>query len=66
MGLFDKRKITRVKCLGIRTAENTGIFATYNSAVYAIVIEYDDGTRELEEISGKQMVKYLQYIDMDK
>lgn len=66
MGLFDKREIKRVKCLGIRTAENTGVFATYNSAVYAILIEYTDGSRELDEISGKQMYKYLQYIDMDK
>lgn len=69
MGLFKaqvKKEIAKVKVLGVRTAENTGIFATYNSAVYCVLIEHTDGTRVVDECSAKDMTKYLDYIDMDK
>lgn len=67
MGLFNKpesKQIAKVKVLGVRTAENTGIFATYNSAVYCVLVEYNDGTRAVDECSAKGMEKYLSYIDM--
>ena len=67
MGLFKRTKeIKKVKVLGVRTAENTGIFATYNSAVYCVLVEFKDGTRAVDECSAKEMSQYLNYIDMDK
>ena len=69
MGLLSgtsSKKIYTVKVLGVRTAENTGFFATYNSAVYCVLIEYEDGTRAIDECSAKDMMKkYVYYIDMD-
>ena len=69
MSLFkkpEKKETSKVKVLGVRTAENTGVFATYNSAVYCVLVEHIDGTRMVDECSAKEMVKYLDYIDIDK
>ena len=69
MGLFSMKptqEIAKVKVLGVRTAEETKVFATYNSAVYCVLVEYTDGTRALDECDAKGMSKYLDYIDIDQ
>lgn len=69
MGLFSQKQppkeINRVKLLGLRKMDNSGALATYNSTLYSLLIEYTDGSRELKELVGKDMQKYLMYINMD-
>lgn len=69
MGLFSQKQppkeINRVKLLGLRKMDNSGALATYNSTLYSLLIEYADGSRELKELVGKDMQKYLMYINMD-
>ena len=70
MALFGKneaRTISRVKLLGIRTAEQTKVLATYNSTLYCFLVEYDNGDRAiLEYHAGDKEIKELLYmIDMD-
>lgn len=63
----EVKKIRKVKCLGVRTGEETRVLATYNSAVYCMLVEYSDGSRELieGEAKSKDIKKLLQYIDMN-
>lgn len=65
MGLISSIKISRVKVLGVRTAHETKVLATYNSSIYCILIEHADGSRELKECTTKEMTPYIKYIDMD-
>ena len=58
------RKIQAVKVLGVRTAEETKILATYNATVYCLLIQYSDGSRSLFECNTKEMAKYIDYIAM--
>lgn len=55
-------QIERVRVLGVRTAEQTKVLATYNSSVYCLLILYTNGNRELVEVPAEKMKKYLQYI----
>lgn len=69
MALFQKQAqpqkiIAKVKVLGIRTAMQTKTFYEENSTQYSILVLYTDGTRELLELSSKQMTNYINYIDM--
>lgn len=70
MGLFSSmqqrgdREIVLVKVLGVRTAEETKVMATYNSTLYCLMVVYDDGSRELSEVNSAQMKRYLQYIQI--
>ena len=63
MALFRRNPI-RAIVLGVRTAEQTKVLATYNSSVYSLLVEYDDGFREILELSLKDMRPYLQLIPM--
>lgn len=65
MGILKGVSVNRVKVLGVRTAEETKVLATYNSSIYCILIEYGDGRRELKECTTKEMASYIKYIDMD-
>lgn len=56
-------KLVSVKVLGVRTAEQTKVLATYNSTIYCIMLVYSDGSRSLEEVDAKKMAKYLPYIE---
>lgn len=58
------KKIERVHVLGIRTMEQTKVLATYNSSIYAIIIVYSNGERELKECTAKEMEKYIDYIEL--
>ena len=53
--------------MGIRTAEQTKVLATYNSTLYCFLVEYDNGDRAiLEYHAGDKEIKELLYmIDMD-
>lgn len=67
MGLFSGsqgKSISVVKVLGVRTAEETKVMATYNSTVYCILIVYSDDSRELLEVDSRSMKKYLAYIEV--
>lgn len=59
-----KPKIKSAKVLGVRTAEQTKILATYNYTVYSILIIYEDDTREVIECDGdsaefKELLPYM-------
>lgn len=56
------KQIERVRVLGVRTAEQTKVLATYNSTIYCILILYTNGQREMKECNSKEMEKYLDYI----
>lgn len=60
--MFGVKKLEKVKVFGVRTAHETKVFATYNSTVYCCMFMYSDGSRELKELSTKEMSKYVQYI----
>lgn len=62
MAFKSLRRIASVHVLGIRTAEQTKVFATYNSSIYSILIIYDNGDREITECDIKEMEKYINYI----
>ena len=66
MGLFSSSKqITKVKVLGIRTAEQTKILATYNSSLYCLLVLYSDNSRELVECESKEFEKkYINYVEI--
>ena len=65
MGFFSgPKEIARVNVLGVRTSEETKVLSTVNFGTYSILIEYTDGSRELKEISGREMKQYLPYIPM--
>ena len=56
---------SRIRCvvvLGVRTAEQTKVIATYNSTVYCLMVEYENGSRNLVECDTKEMKKYLPYV----
>lgn len=70
MGLLNDLKnpkppegLVRVKVLGVRTAEETKVMATYNSTIYCCLLMYADGHRELTEVDGNGMKRYLALID---
>lgn len=72
MGLFDRKKsepspVVKVKLMGVRTAENTGVMATYNSTLYCFLLQRADGSRELVEYShkDKELADLLPLIPMD-
>ena len=60
--MFGAKKIQAVKVLGVRTAEETKVLATYNSSVYCCLVIYNDGSRELVEVPHKKMGQYVPYI----
>nr|DAQ51716.1 MAG TPA: HIF-1 alpha peptide bound to-peptide complex, tumor suppressor, cancer.0A [Caudoviricetes sp.] len=67
MPLFQKKQIQRVKCLGVRTAEETKVLATYNSTIYCFLIEYTDRSRAIKEYgaSDRALQELLPYISMN-
>lgn len=56
------KKIEAVKVLGVRTAEETKILFTHNSSVYCCLFVYSDGSKEVKELSTKEINKVAQYI----
>lgn len=65
MALFSSSKTAvRAMVLGVRTAEQTKVLATYNSAMYSLLVEYNDGSREILELDAKGMAPYLSLIRM--
>lgn len=68
MGLFgnkDVKRVVRAKVIGVRTAENSGMLTTYNYGVYSLLIEYDNGARDIVEakLGSKEMAFYIDYIE---
>lgn len=67
MGFFGTKTngIKRIKIVGVRTAQQTKVMATYNYGIYSLLIEFTDGHRELveEEADGRNMKAYLPYIE---
>lgn len=66
MGFFYSApaNISRVNVIGVRTAMDTKVLATYNSTVYCLLIEFTDGSRDVVEVSARQLKPYLPYIPM--
>lgn len=62
MGFLSAGRIQCVVVLGVRTAEQTKVIATYNSSVYCLMVEYEDGSRKLVECNAKEMERYLPYV----
>ena len=69
MGIFSMKpkEISRVKFMGVRTAQETKILATYNGSMYCFLIEYTDGTRSIAEYGAKDkaLQEILQFINID-
>ena len=70
MALFGKKEvktISKVKLLGVRTAEQTKVLGTVNSTLYCFLVEYTDGDRAILEYgpSDKEINELLYKIDMD-
>ena len=65
MGIFTSKKIVRTLIVGVRMAQDTKVFATYNYGMYSFVVEYDNGIRELVEVKGNdpKVKEYLMYLD---
>lgn len=65
MGIFTMN-VSRVKVLGIRTAMQSKAFSEVNYGVYTLLIEYNDGHREIVEVDRlSALQKYANYIEMD-
>lgn len=60
--MFLSKKLETIKILGVRTAHETKVLATYNSSVYCCLFVYSDGSREVKELSTKEINKVAQYI----
>lgn len=67
MGFFGTKTdgISRIKIVGVRTAQQTKVMATYNYGIYSLLIEYTDGHRGLVEVEAdsRDMKTYLPYIE---
>lgn len=65
MGIFTSKKIVRTLIVGVRMAQDTKVFATYNYGMYSFVVEYDNGSREIVEVKGNdpKVKEYLMYLD---
>lgn len=61
---FGSKTAVRAMVLGVRTAEQTKVLATYNSTMYSLLVEYSDGSREIMELDAKEMKPYLKLIRM--
>lgn len=44
--------IRKVKVLGVRTAEETKVFATYNYSIYSLLVIYKNGRQQVLETRG--------------
>ena len=70
MGLFglgtkyNGKEVDAVKMVGVRTAEQTKIMATYNFGIYSFLVRYKDGTVEMaeEKYNSQGMKVLMQYI----
>lgn len=62
--LVPQRLIKSVKVLGIRTGLETRILATYNVSIYSLLVEYEDGKKEVVECQADsdEFKKYAPYI----
>lgn len=56
------KPIVAVKVLGVRMAEETKFISTVNSTMYCCLFIYEGGSRDLAELTSKEMKKYLQYV----
>ena len=62
---YNGKKVARVKVIGVRTAEQTKIMATYNFGIYSLLVQYEDGTCEIaeEQINSHGMKTLLQFVE---
>lgn len=63
--LYNGKKVKRAKVVGVRTAEETRIMATYNYGIYSFLVQYEDGTVELveEQMKSNGMKTLLQFVE---
>lgn len=63
--LYNGKKVQRVKVIGVRTAEETKIMATYNYGVYSFLVQYEDGTVEIaeEQMKSAGMKTLLRFVE---
>lgn len=61
---FGSKTAVKAMVLGVRSAEQTKVLATYNSTMYSLLVEYSDGSREIMELDAKEMKPYLKLIRM--
>ncbi len=65
--MFPDDNIDAVKVLGIRTGQETRVFATYNFSIYSLLVVYKNGQRKVVECQAdsNEFQKYLPYLDVD-
>lgn len=61
---YNGKKLARVMFLGVRTAEQTKVMATYNYGIYSFLVEFTDGTRGVfeEQLGSVGMNKLINFI----
>lgn len=62
---YDNKTLARVKCVGVRTAEQTKVLATYNYGIYSFLVEFTDGSRGIyeEQLGSVGMKKLINFIE---
>ena len=62
----SKDPIKRVKVLGVRTGEFSTGFRRKVGTIYCLVVEYEDGTRDLVDCDMEDFhERFIDYIDLN-
>ena len=63
---YPEEDIVKARIVGVRTAEDTKVLATYNYGIYSVLIKYKDGTVELaeEQFDSAGMKILLKFMDV--
>lgn len=72
MGLFSDgtkfrhKEVEKAKIVGVRTAEQTKIMATYNFGIYSVLVKFVDGSVELAEVKydSPEMKTLVNFMDV--
>lgn len=73
MGIFDRNKtsqpqkqVLRAEIVGMRTGVESKTFSNVNFSIYAVLVEYTDGSRALKELQtgSPELRELLMYITM--
>lgn len=46
---INVNEVKRAKIVGVRTAHDTKVMATYNYGIYSVLVEFNNGSRTLSE-----------------